>query len=128
MVTIERTNYAFAEINASPEEWEGVKAMIKHAVDVYDKTDLDYLIQGDAETRNMRLRQLSEKLVMFDEAPVSLHKEDLQILLIVVFESDRTINPHLDDKQSEVIRSAFAQYNIQTIFDDSLTDDSKLAL
>ena len=116
MIPIERTGHAHARVDASPAELDGIKAILDHAVEAYDRWDLDYLIPGDAETRKMRLEWLARGI---DETPITLHREDLRILLIVVSESDRMPNPHLDHGRTEQTRRSLEGHDIRTIFDDS---------
>ena len=62
MITIERTDYAFAAVDASIEEWAAIKAIVRYCVNHYWATELHYLIPGPEERRPQKVESLSEAM------------------------------------------------------------------
>lgn len=121
MITIQRTDYAFAELNASAQEWEGIKSLVQEAVNNYDNTELDILIHGPAEDRQSKLETMAGKLMVSDPPPVLLHSDDLQMLLLITTEADNRDVPGLDPELKHSITDQLNQYPVSTIFADDPT-------
>jgi len=115
MITLQRTDYAFAELNATPEEWEGIKTIVQSAVDNYDTWDIDFSIPGPAEKRKTSLESMAERL-MVSELPVTIDREDIAVLLAVARQADREQVPNMDRVHKDEILDEFSRYNIHALF------------
>ncbi len=124
MITLTRNDFAFAELNATPEEWTGIKTIVQSAVDNYGQWDLDYSIPGPAERRKTSLESMAERL-MVSELPVTMHREDIAVLLAVARQADREQIPGIDRVHKEEILDGFSPYNFHTLFGGewNLTND-----
>ncbi len=49
MITIERTNYAFARVDASSDEWKAIGIMVRYAKSIYNQTELRYRLMCKEE-------------------------------------------------------------------------------
>ncbi len=116
MVGIERVDHAFADVRATDVEWSRLEAIVRHAVEAYDSTQLDYLIPGAPEERFGSVRSLSELFASPrpDESP--FHMADLRVLFLVVAESERLDNPYISMEAAEEIRDALSQFRVDELF------------
>ncbi len=86
MITLKRVDYAFAELNATPEEWAAVQRVLRHAVEHYNHWDLYYTISGPAELRFGKLQSMAERMLLHDPLPIAIHKENVDILFCIGFD------------------------------------------
>lgn len=128
MINIERTNYGFASIQASAEEWSGVKAMVKHAETMFSQTELLYQLSGQEEDRRPRLQGLIERLNVMEELPIELPKDDVHAVLCAVKAMEDFDVPGLDATQQNELLDQVAEYHVTDIFNDDLASDQQLAL
>jgi hypothetical protein len=116
MITLLRTDYAFAELNATPEEWEGIKTIVQSAVDNYANSDLDCVMPGRAEDRRNRLESMAGRLMVTDPPPATIHREDLEVLLAVALEAHKEEVPGVDPDFKDRIADELLRYNAHTLF------------
>lgn len=120
MITFKRVDYAFAELDATPEEWAAVQRVLRHAVEHYSDWELDYVISGPAVGRFGRLQSMAERLLLPDPLPCTIHIEDIQILFCVGTIMDRAIIPGLSAADCEILGDQLTRYPVRSLFPDYL--------
>lgn len=118
MISIERIEFAFADIHASEAEWSCLRAIVRHAVEDYDSTNLDYILPSPAETRARLVEELNERLTIEGPCKSQFHMEDLRVLLIVVSESDRLQNPDISIEAASELRESLERFSIKSLFSE----------
>ncbi|MAW82087.1 MAG: hypothetical protein CMI63_17760 [Parvularcula sp.] len=127
MITIERTNYAFATFDASPEEWKAIKAMVRHAESIYHHTELHYRLFWEEEERRSYIRQVINMMDVEGDPPIELmHSKEIHTILCCVKEMDRFDVPGLDEDDKMAIISQMEKFHIVDIFDDEKATPEQL--
>ena len=128
MIQIERTNYGFAEVTASEEEWNGIKAMVKHAADTFEDSELSYRLHGDEDQRHDRVKDLAEYLDVLEGPPYELSRDDLHVMLAASREMETYDVPGADTALRENIVDQMQSFHVVDIFDDTIANDEQLRL
>lgn len=118
MITLRRVDYAFAELNATPEEWAAVQRVLRHAVDHYLDWDLDYRISGPAERRFDKLQLMAEKMLLPDPLPFAIHKEDVDILFCIGLELFTAPVSGVSEADRDLLKDQLTRHAGYSLFPD----------
>ena len=122
---LERMDYTDANLHVTEEEWDIIKNMVQYAVDNYDDTNLEYLIQEPAEKRYERFVQMHESLKWEDEFPVYLNIAYLDMLQLVFCELEDKDVPNVNPETKERLRREFLSYNLRDFFENPQENDNE---
>ena len=125
MITIERTDYAFAAVDASTEEWAAIKAIVRYCAHHYWATELHYLIPGPEERRPQKVESLSEAMDhVWGEPPVELvYRDELLLLTQCVTNTEGKGLPGVDEDLHADLAGQIYTLDIYGIFDDDKVTD-----
>jgi len=128
MITIERTEYAFASLDASPEEWEVIKVMVRHAESIYHHTELHYKLFWEEDERRPYITRVINMMDVEDDPPPIelLHRKDIHTILCCVREMDRFDVPNIDDDLKNAVIKQMEEFHIVDIFDDEKATDEQM--
>lgn len=126
MITIERTEYAFTTLNASPEEWKAIKTIVRFCAQHYWQTELLYSISGPEENRQEKVESLSEILdEVWGQPPFEqVYKDHILLIAQCITHTEGKTLPDVDDKIHEDLAKQFYDLGVYDIFDDdNVTDE-----
>jgi hypothetical protein len=125
MITIERTDYAFAAVDASIEEWAAIKAIVRYCANHYWATELHYLIPGPEERRPQKVESLSEAMEhVWGEPPVELvFRDEVLLLTQCVTDTEGKGLPGVDEDFHADLAGQIYTLDVYGIFDDDKVTD-----
>ena len=118
MINFSRKTNIFASLQASPEEWDGIKSIMKLAAnpDIYKNSDLERVSGRTLPFSEIEV--LSKRLQNIECTPVVLGKSDVQTLLAVCqnIRDSRMAASSLDDEIVSNIERQMQQITGHGIF------------
>jgi hypothetical protein len=120
MITITRTDYAFATVDASACEWDAIKAIVRFCAGHFSDTQLRYSLPGPEEQRHSTVDSLSETLdEVWGLPPIELvHKNDVFLIASCIRDTAGRKLPDIDHELHEHLARQLADLDVYGIFDD----------
>lgn len=84
MISLTRSEYSYATLAASEEEWRAIQAILNAAVEKYLNTELDTFLSDPPDTRRRRVTDLAELFRGLDRPKDDLSRSDIQVLRIII--------------------------------------------
>ena len=135
MIIIKRTNYDFATIDATEEEWDAFEKIVAFIVNdyvatenEYMTTDIDYMISGHADTRKNKFLSFAEGFAMIEDRSDKFHRYDIDLLLTACSAVDDTDVPGVSQQMRSSIVEQVYKLRIVDIFNDDITPRENLEL
>src|SRR6056297_1257319 len=127
MITIERTNYAFARVDASSDEWKAIGIMVRYAESIYDQTELRYRLMCKEEECRTCIQDVISMLDVEGDPPIELiHRRAIHTILCCIREMDSFDVPSMDTVLKSTIIDQVRQYHTADIFDDEKATDEQI--
>lgn len=127
MITIDRTDYAFATIDASTEEWAAIKAIVRYCARHYWATELHYAIPGPEERRPQKVESLSEALEhVWGEPPIELvFRDEVLLLTQCVTHTEGKGLPGVDEDFRADLAAQIYALDVHGVFEDDTVPDER---
>lgn len=126
MIKIERIEYAFANVDASPEEWEGIKAIVRFCADHFNDTELLYSIHGPEEQRRAKVESLSEIMdTVWGDPPIEqVYRDSIFLIASCIIDTEGKDLPNVDTQLHENLAQQIHDLGVYDLFDDdNVTDE-----
>ncbi|WP_417536446.1 HD domain-containing protein [Methylophaga sp.] len=129
MISITRTEYAFATIDGSTREWEAIKAIVRYCANNYRNTELLYRIPGPEEQRLDKLQSLSEIMDHVWGAPPheDIYRDQLFLITNCITDTDGKALPDVDDELHANLAEQMYSLGVYDIFNDDNVSDEQWA-
>lgn len=129
MISITRTAYAFATIDASIREWETIKTIVRYCANNYRYTELLYCIPGPEEQRLDKLQSLSEILdhVLGSPPLEDIYKDQLFLIANCIKDTEGKELPNVDHWLHANLAEQIYELGVYDIFNDDNVSDEQWA-
>ncbi|AUZ83674.1 HD domain-containing protein [Methylophaga nitratireducenticrescens] len=129
MITITRTEFAFATIDASIHEWNTIKTIVRYCANNYRNTELLYCIPGPEEQRLEKLQSLSEIMDhVWGPPPLEdIYRDQLFLITHCIKETEGKDLPNVDDELHANLVNQVYNLGVYDIFDDDNVSDEQWA-
>lgn len=130
MISITRTDYAFATLDASIHEWDTIKAIVRYCANNYRDTELLYCIPGPEEHRQDKITSLSEIMEeVWGLPPIKLvYKNDLFLIANCITSTEGKPLSYVNNELHENLAKQITDLSVYDIFDDSNVRDEQWML
>ena len=128
MITIKRTNYDFARVNATEEEWDALEKIVAFIANDFGATEIEYDMDGHVDSRENRFLSFAEGFAQLDDRSEKFHRDDLDLLIIAGRAVDNINVPGVSHKIRSSVSNQMYKVSIIEIFNDDLTPRENLAL
>ena len=120
MIKIERTEYAFASLNASPDEWEAMKAIVGYCASHFNHTELRYSLPFPEEQRHGKIESLCEAMnTVWGNPPIEdMYRDDLLLIAKCIIHTEGKELPKVNPKLQEAIAQQLLDIDVYHLFDD----------
>ncbi len=120
MITIERTEYAFASLDASPDEWAAIKAIVSFCASHFNHTELRYSLTCPEEQRHVKVEALCEAMNMvWGNPPIEdVYRNDLFLIANCITHTDGKDLPRVNPKLHETLAQQLHDIDVYHLFDD----------
>lgn len=128
MINIERTNYSFARVDATDEEWDALGKIVAFIADDFGATEIEYDMDGHVDTRENRFLSFAEGFAQLDDRSDKFHRDDLDLLILAGRAVDDSDVPSVSKEVRDSISEQMYNQRITHIFNDDITPPENLAL
>lgn len=127
MISITRTDYAFATIDASIREWNTIKTIVRYCADNYQNTELLYCIPGPEEHRVDKLKSLSEIMDhVWGTPPLEdIYKDHLFLITNCITDTEGKDLPNVGNELHANLAEQIYNLGVYDIFDDDNVSDEQ---
>ncbi|XOV84920.1 MAG: HD domain-containing protein [bacterium] len=121
MIKIERTEYAFASLDASPDEWAAIKAIVSFCASHFNYTELRYSLPFPEEQRHGKIESLIEAMnTVWGNPPIEdVYRDDLFLIANCITHTDGKDLPNVNSMLQETLVRQLQDIDVYHLFDDA---------